>query len=186
MSKIGRKPINLPQGVEITRTSPEIVTVKGPKGTLTCKISKELELKNESGVLHVAIAGGQIGSIQTKCDFGTARASINSAIDGVSKGWQKNLQLEGVGYTATLTGKELTLNVGYSHPVKFTLPEGITCKVDKQINIQLDGIDAQVLGNFAAMIRKSAPAEPYQGKGIRYTGEQIRRKAGKAAAKAGK
>ena len=184
MSKIGRKPINLPKGVEVSRTNPETVTVKGPKGSLTCRISKELELKNENGVLHVTIANGEAGSIQTRCDFGTARASINSAIEGVSKGWQKNLQLEGVGYTATISGKELTLLVGYSHPVKFTLPEGITCKVEKQVNIQLDGIDAQVLGNFAAMIRKSAPAEPYQGKGIRYTGEQIRRKAGKAAAKA--
>ena len=184
MSRIGKKPINLPEKVEIVSGADGVVTVKGPRGSLDCKLSSIVTMKQEEKQLIFKLSDScNPNSPQAKADYGTSRSLIDNCIVGVTEGWKKTLELHGVGYNAKLAGKELTLNVGYSHQVKFTIPDGIDCKIEKNTTILLESNDKQLIGNMAAKIYKSCPPEPYLGKGIRYQGQQVRRKAGKAGAK---
>ena len=183
MSRIGKKPINLPDKVDIV-VSGNTVTVKGPRGSLDCKLSQNVEVQKQDKQLFFALSKScNPNNPQVKADFGTSRALVNTCIVGVTEGWKRGLELQGVGFNAKLAGKELTLAVGYSHPVVFTVPDEVKCTVDKNTSIFLESNDKQIVGNFASKIRKSCPPEPYLGKGIRYAGEQVRRKAGKTGGK---
>ncbi|MEC7839666.1 MAG: 50S ribosomal protein L6 [Chlamydiota bacterium] len=179
MSRIGKQPISLPKGVEVTFKD-GIVTVKGPKGVLTQKVHINLEIKVEENEVIV--------SVDEKLPKGSAfhglyRSLINNMVVGVSNGFEKKLEMIGVGYRAAVKGKDLDLQVGFSHPTLLAIPEGIDVKVEKNTHISITGTDKQVVGQFAADIRALRPPEPYQGKGIRYVGEYVRRKAGKSASK---
>lgn len=184
MSRIGKKPIDLPEKVEIVISADKLLTVKGPKGSLEYKLGNTVDVKQKENQLIFSVAKGcNPNTPQVKAEYGTTRAQVNNCIVGVTDGYKKGLILNGVGYNAKLSGRELELAVGYSHKVNFTIPEGIDCKVDKNVNISLESINKQLIGNFAAKVRKSCPPEPYLGKGIRYSDEVVRRKAGKAGAK---
>jgi large subunit ribosomal protein L6 len=175
MSRVAKKPIALPKGVEC-QVNPDAITVKGPKGTLS--------LASPSGV-DVAIEAGEIKlSAKNPADMkmaGTARALINNMVTGVSEGYQRKLELVGVGYRAALAGSDLNLTLGFSHPVVFKAPEGITIEVPVQTEILIKGADKQRVGEVAATIRKFRPPEPYKGKGVRYSGEKITLKEAKKA-----
>ncbi|HKB88444.1 MAG TPA: 50S ribosomal protein L6 [Patescibacteria group bacterium] len=177
MSKIGRLPIPV-SGATVT-VDGRVVTVTGPKGTLTQKLPRAIEVEVKDGMVNVTTRGNAKSDIS---NHGTIRALINNNVKGVTTGWSKQLELVGTGFRADVAGKVLNLIVGYSHPVKITAPEGITFKVEKTI-ITVDGISREVVGQISAEIRAVRPPEPYKGKGIKYTDEVIRRKAGKAAAK---
>lgn len=177
MSKIGRMPVSIKTGVTVTADG-ETVTVTGPKGTLTFPLP--------SGIL-VEVAGDKVqvkqekpGEELSKPAFGLTRASIANMVKGVSEGFEKKLELSGVGYRAQSSGTELTLSLGFSHPVKIKAPNGITFAVAENV-ISILGADPVIVGNMAAHIRGIKPPEPYKGKGIKYVGEVIRKKAGKAA-----
>ncbi|HTK03355.1 MAG TPA: 50S ribosomal protein L6 [Alphaproteobacteria bacterium] len=180
MSKIGRLPITIPSGVTI-EISGSTVKITGPKGTLTKKLPRGIEANIEGSELKVT-AKGKSKTLMTL--YGTTRALINNDVVGVSTGWSKKLELVGTGFRSEVAGKTLTLIVGYSHPVKIEAPEGISFKVEKMI-ITVEGISREDVGQIASVIRAVRPPEPYKGKGIKYIDEVIRRKAGKAAAKAG-
>ncbi|MFI4952648.1 MAG: 50S ribosomal protein L6 [Burkholderiales bacterium] len=175
MSRVAKKPIALPKGVEC-QIKPEAITVKGPKGTLA--------MRAPSGV-DVAMDGGEIKlSAKNPDDMkmaGTARALISNMVKGVSEGYQRKLELVGVGYRAALAGKDLNLTLGFSHPVTFKTPEGITIEVPAQTEILIKGADKQRVGEVAAKIRSFRPPEPYKGKGVRYSGEKITLKEAKKA-----
>jgi large subunit ribosomal protein L6 len=178
MSRIGRAPISLPKGVDIDLKDSGL-TVKGPKGSLTQAIHPEMEINiDDDGVLTVQRPSD---SNNHRALHGLTRALINNMVVGVSDGFSKTLQIEGVGYRAAMEGKTLVLNVGHSHPIHFE-PEGhLEFEVeDRGKTIKVSGIDKQLVGEYAARIRKTRPPEPYKGKGIRYEGEYVRRKAGKA------
>lgn len=177
MSRVGKAPISLPQGVQVN-VGDNAVTVKGPKGELTQDFHPEMEIRLEDGVLSVERPSD---SREHRSLHGLTRALLNNMVVGVSNGFQKTLRIEGVGYRAEMKGNTLVLNVGYSHPVEFE-PEGhleFTVE-DRGKTIKVAGIDKQLVGEYAARIRKTRPPEPYKGKGIRYDDEIIRRKAGKA------
>ncbi len=176
MSKIGQQTIEIPSGVTVTVTDNK-VNVTGPKGTLTVTVVKELDVKVEGTAVNVTIKKDNKFS---KSVWGTTRMLIANSVKGVTEGWKKQLELVGTGYRSEVQGNTLVLAVGYSHPVKIEAPEGITFKVEKSV-INVDGIDKQVVGQVASDIRASRPPEPYKGKGVKYVGEVIRRKAGKAA-----
>lgn len=177
MSRIGRQPVEVPSGVEIKITGSR-VRIKGPKGELVYAFSPDMKITQEEGEILV---NRPSDSRNMRALHGTTRAIISNMIEGVTEGFQKELQLVGVGYRANLQEKNLEINVGYSHPVIFEPPEGITFEVgEKSQQILINGIDKQVVGQVAADIRKIRPPEPYKGKGIRYKDEYIRRKAGKA------
>jgi large subunit ribosomal protein L6 len=176
MSRIGNAPIPMPNGVEFTTKGSE-VQVKGPKGTLTQTISPSITVTADDGVITVARDNDER---ETKALHGLTRALIANMVVGVSDGFSKELTLIGVGYRAALKGSELELQVGYSHPVSIEALEGITFEVPEPTRIVVGGIDKQKVGQVAADIRAVRPPEPYKGKGIRYTGEYVRRKAGKA------
>jgi large subunit ribosomal protein L6 len=180
MSKIGKQPIQIPQGIEVL-IEDQTVKVSGPKGVLSLKLPKVvgLEINKEDGVLRVVKKGSGSNEL-----YGTSRAHIANMVGGVSTGWTKVLELVGTGYRGEATGNKLTLNVGYSHPVVFEAPVGVSFRVEKTF-ITIEGPDREVVGQVAANIRKVRPPEPYKGKGIRYKDEVIRRKAGKAAKTAG-
>ncbi len=178
MSRIGRMPINVPNDVEVN-VKEHLVEVNGPKGTLTIDLHKKIHVELSDG--HVTVSRDD-DEKDSKCHHGLCRSLINNAIEGVSKGFVKQLELVGVGYKVNLNGADLELNVGYSHPVRFTLPKGIDGKVEGN-KISLSGCDKQLVGEYAAQIRRVRPPEPYKGKGIKYVNEQIRRKAGKSGAK---
>ncbi len=180
MSRIGNKTITIPAGVEITVTASNEVTVKGPKGTLTRQFNETLGIKIEDGILTVTRPNEQKHIKQL---HGTTRALIFNMVEGVHVGFKRELEIVGIGYRAALAGNKLTLNVGYSHPVEFVAEEGLTVEVPNQTSIIISGIDKQRVGELAANIRATRKPEPYKGKGIRYKGEQIRRKEGKTAAK---
>ena len=175
MSRVARKPIALPKGVEC-HVKADAITVKGPKGTLA--------IAAPSGV-DVAVEGGEVRLNAKNPDdmkmAGTARALINNMVKGVSEGYQRKLELVGVGYRAALQGKDLNLTLGFSHPVMFKTPEGITIEVPIQTEILVKGADKQRVGEVAAKIRAFRPPEPYKGKGVRYSGEQITLKEAKKA-----
>jgi len=175
MSRVAKKPINLPKGVEC-QVKADAITVKGPKGTLAMAAPAGID---------VAIEGGQIKLSAKTADrmkmAGTARALISNMVTGVSDGYQRKLELVGVGYRAALAGKDLNLTLGFSHPVVFTAPDGITITVPTQTEVLIAGADKQRVGEVAAKIRAFRPPEPYKGKGVRYSGEKITLKEAKKA-----
>lgn len=176
MSRIGVKPIELPQGVEVNVDANNLVTVKGPNGTLSEQIHKDILIKKEENTIVVE---RPTDNKKHKALHGLSRTLISNMVDGVVKGYEKKLQLIGVGYKATKQGKKLVLNLGYSHPIEMTDPEGITTEVPSPTEILVKGIDKQIVGNYAAKIRELRKPEPYKGKGIKYADEVIRRKEGK-------
>lgn len=177
MSRIGKKPISLPNGVEVT-VDGQVVTVKGPKGTLSMTVNADMAVKVEDNTLEVERPSE---SKTHKTIHGTTRALLNNLVVGVSEGFSKKLVMKGVGYRAQLQGKKLVILAGYSHPVEMEVPEGLTVEVPKNTEMIISGIDKQLVGEFAANIRGVRPPEPYLGKGIRYVDEYVRRKEGKTA-----
>ena len=176
MSRIGKLPINIPGGVTITVGDDNTVNVKGPKGQLSEKISPDMEISMEEGVLLVKRPSDDK---EHKALHGLSRSLIHNMVVGVTSGYQKNLDIVGVGYRAQMQGAKLVLNVGYSHPVEFEAPAGITFEVPNPNRISVLGISKQQVGQMAADIRKVRPPEPYKGKGIKYENEFVRRKEGK-------
>ena len=189
MSRIGRAPIPVPPKVQVTWTDDNFVTVKGPKGELSYQIAPELTLELENGTLSVARPSD---SKEHKAKHGLYRTLLNNMVVGVTNGYSKQLEIHGVGYRAAKVGDNLVIQVGYSHPIEVQPPRGITLSVDgidpatKATRISVSGIDKQQVGEVAATIRRLRKPEPYKGKGIRYAGEAIRRKAGKAGKVGGK
>ena len=177
MSRIGIKPIEVPSGVQITIDKGNDVTVKGPKGELRSSLSPRMKITQEDGTLVVARPND---ARQNRALHGLTRSLLNNMVVGVTDGYTKNLEIQGVGYRAAMSGKNLVLNVGFSHPVTMVPPEGITFAVEANTRVSVSGIDKQMVGEQAAKIRIVRPPEPYKGKGIRYAGEFVRRKAGKA------
>lgn len=177
MSRIGKKPIKIPEAVEVKITDSK-VNIKGLKGELNLVVRPEIKVEIKDG--HIFITP-QIETKQTKAFWGLTRALLQNMVKGVTESYEKKLEIEGVGYKANLEGQDLVLNVGFSHPVKIKAPEGIKFAVDKN-TITVVGIDKGLVGQIAAKIKKVRPPEPYKGKGIRYEGEQIKRKVGKKAA----
>lgn len=183
MSRVGRLPVTVPSGVKIDIQGLN-VKVKGPKGSIERTFAPGVEFKMEDG--HVVVSR-ESEEPTIRALHGTARALINNMVTGVSTGFVKALEIDGVGYRAELSGKNLVLYVGYSHPVNFPPPEGITFEVDaKTRQIRVIGFDKELVGQVAANIRNIRPPEPYHGKGIHYLGEKIRRKAGKSGKGKGK
>ena len=180
MSRIGRKEISLPKGVEVKKDG-NAVTVKGPKGTLTTPLVTGIDVKIENNVVQFTRSDEEK---KTRAFHGLMRALVASNVKGVSEGFKKELDIVGVGYRAEVKGKEVVFQLGYSHPVRFPIPKGIDIAVDAKTNhIVVSGIDKQQVGQTAAEIRALREPDPYKGKGIKYTDEVIRRKAGKAAGK---
>jgi large subunit ribosomal protein L6 len=176
MSRIGNAPITLPNGVEMSVNS-DSVEVKGPKGTLRGTVDPAVEVTVEDGVVRVA---RHADDRMSRARHGLTRALLNNMVIGVSDGFSKELTLVGVGYRAALKGQQLELQVGYSHPVNIDALDGISFEVPEPTRIIVSGVDKQKVGQIAADIRAVRPPEPYKGKGIRYTNEYVRRKAGKA------
>ena len=176
MSRIGRAPITVPAGVEVKVGEGNVVTVKGPKGTLTQQLSPEMKIEQDAGVLTVSRPSD---NKEHRALHGLTRALLNNMVVGTTQGFAKNLEIVGVGYRAQLTGTALTLNLGYSHPIVVNPPENITFECPTPNKIVVKGIDKQVVGQVAADIRAKRSPEPYKGKGIRYEGENVRRKEGK-------
>lgn len=179
MSRIGRKPIAIPSGVEV-KLDGSNVQVKGPKGTLSMDIMPKITVSIENGQVNI---GRESELKPVRAAHGMTRAMIANMITGVSAGFEKVLEIVGVGYRAALQGKNLVLSLGFSHPVEVIPPAGIEFTTDSPIKITVRGIDRQLVGQVAANIRGYRPPEPYKGKGIRYAGEYVIRKAGKAGAK---
>jgi large subunit ribosomal protein L6 len=178
MSRIGKAPIPIPQGVEIKRAG-STVEVKGPKGALSHTIPEGISIQVEDGVIQVKRKGD---AKRERSLHGLSRTLIANMVTGVTAGFEKGLEIVGIGYRAALQGRNLQLSLGYSHPVIYPIPDGIEVDVEKQNKITVKGIDKQKVGQVAAEIRGFRKPEPYKGKGIRYVGEQVRRKAGKAKA----
>jgi large subunit ribosomal protein L6 len=179
MSRIGRKPIVIPSGVSVTLDN-TLITVKGPKGTLSRELHKDMKINVEAAEITVERPSDHK---LHRSLHGTTRSVIANMVNGVTAGYSKNLELVGVGYRANKTGNKLVLNVGYSHPVEFNPEEGIEFEVPAQNKITVRGIDKELIGATAAKIREVRPPEPYKGKGIKYEGERIIRKEGKAGKK---
>lgn len=177
MSRIGKKPITIPKEVKIDLDC-DLLTVTGPKGELKRKIHPKVNVRTENDQIVVSVNDGDRGA---KSLHGLFRALIANMVTGVSQGFEKSLEIVGVGYRAELSGRRATFHLGYAHPVNFELPEGIDARVEKT-KITLSGIDKELLGRTAAKIRGLRAPEPYKGKGIRYEGETIRKKAGKTGA----
>lgn len=177
MSRIGKKIINLPEKVSV-ESGDGVVVVTGPKGELSFKLPRGLKISNTDGQLNVELSNESTG--HKNALWGTARSIIDSMVKGVIEGYEKKLEIEGVGFKAQLQGDKLILNVGFSHPVEVKAPPGIVFKVEKN-TITVSGIDKFLVGLVAADVRKVKKPEPYKGKGIHYVGEIIRRKAGKKA-----
>jgi large subunit ribosomal protein L6 len=179
MSRVGKKPIPIPDKTKITYTE-RMLVVEGDKGKLTRSIHPAVDLKIEDGVMNVTMAEEDRA---TRALQGLTRSLVANMITGVNQGFERILEINGIGYRAELSGKQIILHVGYSNPVAFDLPEGISATVEKNNNIKLFGIDKQQVGLTAAAIRRIRPPEPYKGKGIKYAEERIRRKAGKTGTK---
>lgn len=178
MSRIGKLPVSIPAGVTVTVDSDNLVTVKGPKGTLTQQVSSDLKIENKDGVLHFT---RESDDRRIRAMHGLYRVLVHNMVVGVSEGFSKTLTIIGTGYRAQLQGRNLVLNMGYSHPVEMAPAEGISFEVPNATTIIVRGYDKQAVGQTAAEIRAVRPPEPYLGKGIRYENEHVRRKAGKAA-----
>ncbi len=177
MSRIGRKPVAVPDAVTVT-IAPGDITVKGPKGELNQFYSQDMTVSQEDGTILVARPTDRG---EHRALHGLTRSLIANMVEGVTDGFEKRLEIQGVGYRAALKGKNLELALGFSHPVPITAPEGIEFEVPQPTEIIIRGIDKQLVGQVAADIRKRRPPEPYKGKGIRYKGEQVLRKVGKRA-----
>ncbi|MDF1509215.1 50S ribosomal protein L6 [Robertmurraya sp. DFI.2.37] len=175
MSRVGKKPIEIPAGVTVTING-NVVTVKGPKGELSRSFSPDMEIKMEENVINVVRPSE---SKEHRTIHGTTRALLANMVEGVSKGFERSLELIGVGYRAQKQGKKLVLNVGYSHPVEIEPEEGLEIEVPSNTKVTVKGINKERVGALAANIRDVRPPEPYKGKGIRYEGEYVRRKEGK-------
>lgn len=173
MSRVAKNPVPLPKGVEVTLTGRDI-TVKGGRGSLVFKLSEGIDIVQGESVLTVDYANEKCRALA-----GTTRALVNNMVIGVSDGWEKRLLLNGVGYRAKSDGKTVNLTVGLSHPVDYTLPEGVSAETPTQTEVVLRGIDKQAVGQAAAVLRSFRPPEPYKGKGIRYADEIVRRKEAK-------
>ncbi len=176
MSRIGKQPVSLGSAVK-AEINDNVVSITGPKGTLSHSYPHGIEVKQDNGELIVSCVNPEKDAF-----WGTTRAIIHNMVLGVVTPWKKELELQGVGYTVKMDGNTVCLSVGFSHEVKVPVPQGVTCVVNKT-DITLESIDRQLVGNFAAKIKKVAPPEPYLGKGIRYKGEVVRRKAGKTGKK---
>ncbi|MFA6553215.1 MAG: 50S ribosomal protein L6 [Patescibacteria group bacterium] len=181
MPRIGKKPISVPTGVE-AKIAGQVVTIKGPKGTMTVELHPWVAVAQAEGQLNVTVA--RVDEKQGRSLWGLSRVLLNNAVLGVTNGFSKKLEITGVGFRAAVAGRSLNLNVGFSHPVEYKFPEGIEIKVEKN-TITVTGIDKQLVGQVAAQIRDIKKPEPYKGKGIKYSGEVIRRKAGKVVKTAG-
>ncbi len=175
MSRIGKKPVTLPKGVKVTVQEAEAV-VEGAKGLLKCPIMQGISLDVQGDTVTLLRANEEA---QTRAYHGLTRALLHNAVLGVTDGWKKELDIVGVGYKAALDGSKLRLDLGYSHPILYDTPQGIQIVVEKATHITVTGIDRQLVGQVAADIRMFRKPEPYKGKGVQYTGEVIRRKAGK-------
>lgn len=176
MSRIGRKPITVPAGVDVTIDG-SAVTVKGPKGTLSGTFNKNMTIEKDGDVINVTRPNDEK---ENRSLHGLTRTLIANMVEGVNNGFTKNLEIVGIGYRASMQGKDLVLSVGYSHTVTITAPEGITITVPSPNQIVITGADKQKVGQLAAEVRGVRPPEPYKGKGIRYADEHVRRKEGKA------
>ncbi len=177
MSRIGRKPIPVPAGVEVD-IRPGTVTVKGPKGSLEERISPDITVKSEDGVLTVSRPSDRSDH---RALHGLTRSLVANMVIGVTDGYERRLEIQGVGYRAALRGSDLEMQLGFSHPVNVTAPEGITFEVPAPTSVVVKGISKQRVGETAAQIRKWRPPEPYKGKGVRYEGERVTIKVGKRA-----
>jgi large subunit ribosomal protein L6 len=182
MSRIGRLPIPVPPAVDVTIDGRQ-VTVKGPKGTLSRSLHPDMSVRQEDGTIVVSRPTEQKGHKQL---HGLTRTLVNNMVVGVTDGYRKGLEITGVGYRAALAGRKLTLNLGYSHQIEIEPPEGISFEVESPTRLAVVGIDKELVGQIAAKVRSTRKPEPYKGKGVRYAGEQIRRKAGKAGKIGGK
>jgi large subunit ribosomal protein L6 len=177
MSRIGRRPIPVPSGVELT-VEPELVRVKGPKGELQERISRDMTVAQADGQIVVTRPSDRRDH---RALHGLTRSLVANMVQGVTEGFEKRLEIQGVGYRAALRGKDIELSVGYSHPVLIEAPAGIEFEVPQPTRVVVRGFSKQVVGEVAARIRKVRPPEPYKGKGIRYEGEYVARKVGKRA-----
>ncbi len=180
MSRIGRLPVEIPAGVDVTIAAGNVVTVKGPKGSLTEKFSKDMLIEKQDNTVIIKRPSEQKAH---KALHGLTRALLNNMVTGVTKGFEKVLEINGVGYRAQKQGNKLVLTLGYSHPVEMLEPNGITVDVPTQTQLIVKGIDKQAVGQFAAEIRSKREPEVYKGKGIKYATEVIRRKEGKTGGK---
>ncbi len=180
MSRIGKMPITVPAGVEINITADNVVTVKGPKGTLTSTFNPNMKITVDGGVATVTRPNDEK---QNRSLHGLTRTLLNNMVEGVTKGFSKELEVNGVGYRVQKEGKKLVMNLGYSHPVVMEENDDITIEAPTPNKIIISGIDKQKVGQFAAEVRGKRPPEPYKGKGIKYTTEVIRRKEGKTGGK---
>ena len=175
MSRVGKNPVTLPKGVTADLKG-QSLKIKGPKGELSFEVHDSVEAKLADGQITVSPRNEER---QTRALWATMQRRIANMVEGVEKGYEKNLEIEGVGYRCALAGKELVLQLGFSHEVRYQIPAGITIAVEKQTSIKINGIDKETVGQVAAEIRGYKPPEPYKGKGIRYVGEYIVRKEGK-------
>lgn len=180
MSRIGKAPVIFDDKVQVTVAADNVVTVKGAKNSLKVPLRPEITAKVDGKKL---VLTRKDDSKESKALHGMYRAILQNAVMGVGQGFTKGLELQGVGYRASVAGKKLELSLGFSHPINFDIPEGIEIKVDKQTNISVMGASRELVGQVAAKIRSFRPPEPYLGKGVRYAGEVIRKKAGKSAGK---
>ncbi|MFW5647749.1 MAG: 50S ribosomal protein L6 [Candidatus Alkaliphilus sp. MAG34] len=176
MSRIGFKPIEIPEGVEVKINEKNVATVKGAKGQLEQQLNTDMKFNIEDNTISI---DRPTNNKRHRSLHGLTRSLLFNMIEGVTKGYEKKLELVGVGYRASKQGKKLILNLGFSHPVEMEDPEGITVEVPSQTEIIVSGIDKQQVGNYAAKIRELRKPEPYKGKGVRYAGEMVRRKVGK-------
>ena len=179
MSRVGKQPVSIPGGVTVEVASNRTVTVKGPKGSLEIGLRPEVDVSVE-GTEATVTPNGSAPERQSSAYHGLTRALINNMVVGVSTGFEKKLEIHGVGWNANTQGKKLTLNIGFCHPVVFDIEDGLEAECPAPTAIVVRGIDKQAVGQFAARIRKVRPPEPYKGKGIRYNGEFVRRKTGKS------
>jgi large subunit ribosomal protein L6 len=180
MSRIGKAPVAVPNGVTVTLKDGNVISVKGPKGELTRSLPTAMTVKQENGTVTVTRPSDED---QHKALHGLTRTLIANMVEGVTKGFSKNLELVGVGYKAEKRPYGLQLSLGYSHPIEYRAPQGITLTAPVPTQIVVEGANKEVVGQVAAEIRSLRPPEPYKGKGVKYAGEQIRRKAGKAGGK---
>lgn len=175
MSRIGKKAVPVPAGVQVT-ISGQAVTVKGPKGQLSWTVAEEIEVRQEGAEL---LLSKRVDTTRAQAMWGLSRTLVNNMVVGVTDGYEQTLELVGVGYRAAMKGTALSMQLGFSHDVDVPAPEGVTFATPKQTEVKISGIDKQVVGETAARIRRIRPPEPYKGKGVRYAGEKVRRKEGK-------
>ena len=180
MSRIGNAPVSLPKGVS-AKVTDDVVAVKGPKGELSRSLPRSISIEIDGDELRLIRPDEKK---ESRALHGLARALVNNMVVGVTAGFSKGLEIQGVGYRAEVKGKKLNLSLGFSHPVVVDIPEGLSVSAQGTTNLTIEGIDKQLVGQFAADIRSLRPPEPYKGKGVRYAGEHVRRKAGKAGAAA--